>query len=71
MFRESAGLELRVDERSVDVDVEDASAAGDQLGLDAELLLDLCRQTGGFWLVVSGRAVFDLHFHGVDPVEFG
>jgi hypothetical protein len=55
----AAGRLLRIDQRAVDFDLEDAAAGGDQLGLQAELPLDLVRQTGGDGLVVSDPAVFD------------
>jgi hypothetical protein len=38
---------------------EDAVLSLDQLGLDAELLFDLVRQTGGTGSVVSNNTVFD------------
>jgi len=62
---EAAGLELAEDQLAVDADVEDAAAALDQLGLDAELALDCVRQTGGLGKVVSLAAVLDRHFHVV------
>jgi cell division FtsZ-interacting protein ZapD len=52
-------LLLREDELAVQPDVEDAAAALDQLGADAQLLLQLVRQTGGARQVVSGHAVLD------------
>jgi hypothetical protein len=58
-LREAAQGLLGEDQVVPDRDLEDASAAADELGLDAELLLDLSRQTGGAWIVVSARAVFD------------
>jgi hypothetical protein len=39
--------------------LENAAAALDQGGADAERLLDLGRQTGGAGEVASGGAVFD------------
>ena len=56
---------LAEDEVAVETDVEDAATALDQLGLNAVLLLDHLRQTGGFGQVVSFSAVFDGHFHVV------
>jgi len=58
-LREAAQLLLGKDQVVPDGDLEDASAAADELGLDAELLLDLSRQTGGAGIVVSARAVLD------------
>jgi hypothetical protein len=50
---------------AVSRDIEDAAAALAKLGLYAELLLDLARQTGGAGLVASGRAVGDRDSHAV------
>jgi hypothetical protein len=58
-FREPAGLPLGEHQLAVHLDVEDAGGSLDELGLDAELLLDLCRQTGGARKVVSDGAVLD------------
>jgi hypothetical protein len=55
------GLLLGEDQLVVDGDLENASAAPDQLGLEAELAFNLRRQTGGARVVVSHRAVFDAH----------
>jgi hypothetical protein len=59
--REAVGLLLGEDQLVVDGDLEDASAAPDQIGLDAEPAFNLRRQTGGARIVVSHRAVFDAH----------
>jgi hypothetical protein len=56
---EAAQLFLGEDEVVPYGDLEDATAAANQLRLDAELLLDLSRQTGGTGVVVSARAVLD------------
>src|SRR5205823_10132112 len=48
---------------AVDSDVEDAAAAADDLRLDAELFLDLSRQTGGSREVVSNAAVINSYLH--------
>jgi hypothetical protein len=50
---------LRVDQLAVEPDVEDTATTLDELGLDAEALLDLLRQTGGAGTEVSGDAVLD------------
>jgi hypothetical protein len=46
---EAANVVLAPDLLAVHVDVEDAARALDQLGINAELLLDRSRQTGGLW----------------------
>jgi hypothetical protein len=44
-------------------DDEDAAGAAHELGLDAEVLPDLGRQTGGAGEVVSNAAVVDSNVH--------
>jgi hypothetical protein len=56
---EAPGLFLGEDQLVAERDVEDAARALDQVGLNAELALDLVRQTGGSRVVVSDRAVLD------------
>jgi len=56
---EASELLLGEDQVVAHRDLEDSTMAADQLRLDAELLLDLGRQTGGAWVVVSDRAVLD------------
>jgi len=63
MFRESAGFLLAVDQLTVDFDVEDAPAAFDEFGSDAELRLDRVRQTGGLGRVVSLYAILNRNVH--------
>jgi hypothetical protein len=63
LFREAPGLVLREDESLALVDVEDAAGAAHELGIDAGLLLDLGRQTGGPGKVVSSSAVVDGDLH--------
>jgi hypothetical protein len=58
-MREPARDVLGVDQLAVEPDIEDTAATLDELGLDAEALLDLRRQTGGAGAEVSGDAVFD------------
>jgi hypothetical protein len=58
---------LGVDEGAVCGDVEYAAAALDELGLRAELLGDLGRQTGGLGQVASADAVFDDDPHRQAP----
>lgn len=45
------------------MDVEDAAGAFNELGCDAEIFFQFLRQTGGAWVVVSLRAVFDRYDH--------
>jgi hypothetical protein len=56
---EASGLMLGEDELAVCLDVKDSAGACDQLGPDAQLLLQLVRQTGGSRQVASRPAVFD------------
>jgi hypothetical protein len=63
-----AGL-LREQHLAVELHLEDAAPALDQLGRLPEPLLDLGRQTGGAGVVVSGDAVFDRDPLG-HPVSF-
>lgn len=65
-LREAPYLFLGEDQPVVHGDLEDAAAALDELGLNAELRFDLLRQPGGAGVVVSSRAVLDFHLrrHG-------
>jgi hypothetical protein len=56
---EAAHLLLGEEQVIVHGDLEDATTAADELGGDAELLLDLSRQTGGAGIVASTGAVLD------------
>jgi len=58
-LREAAQLLLGEDEVVPHDDLEDTAPAAYELRLNAELLLDLGRQTGGARVVVSARAVLD------------
>ena len=60
---ELAGVVLRVDQRAVNVDVEDPTRAGDQERFAAERIFKLGRQTDGVGLVVSLHAVGDGDIH--------
>jgi hypothetical protein len=60
---ESAGLPLRVDQAAVDLDVELARLAGDELGGDAGDFFDGGRETRSLRLVVSGVAVANDDVH--------
>jgi hypothetical protein len=56
---EATGLLLGEEELVVEGDFEAASRTLDELGIEAELLPDLVRQTGGTRVVVSDGAVLD------------
>lgn len=62
-LRKPPGLVLAEYQLPVRCHVEDSPAALDQLGLDAQRLLQLVRQTGGSRQVVSLRAVRDRNSH--------
>jgi hypothetical protein len=51
----------------VDGHVETPAASANDLTVDSELGLELGRQTGGPWEVVSNAAVIDADVHGVVP----
>jgi hypothetical protein len=59
LCREPPLVTLREDHLIPDADVEDPSAAADDLWLDVEFLPDLDRQTGGSGEVVSDAAIFN------------
>jgi hypothetical protein len=63
VLREPAYVVLAPNLRAVDVNVEDAAGAFDQLRINAELLLDCFRQTGGCRKVVSLHAILDRDVH--------
>lgn len=54
---EATNLVLRKDELSIHDDIKDAIVALDQLRLNAELIRDFGRQTGGLREIVSGYAI--------------
>lgn len=64
MLRKPANVVLAPDLRAIDVHVEYPAGAFDHLRIDAELILDRLRQTGGRRKVVSLHAVFDADVHG-------
>jgi len=67
-LREAPLLLLGEEERAVEDDLELASASLVELSLDlGSLLVDLGRQTGGPWQVVSSYALRDLELHGDLP----
>lgn len=49
--------------------VKDAPPALDELGVDAETLLDFIRQTGGFGKIVSLHAIGDRNLHLSAPLS--
>jgi len=61
----AAGFLLRIDFPAVEDHVEDTSAAFNQLGFAACLLLDRIRQTGGLRMIVSLHAIRDGDLHRV------
>lgn len=63
MNGEASGLVFRVDDLAINLDIEDAAAALDQLSGGAGLFLDCVRQTGGLRGVVSLHAVSDTDLH--------
>ena len=69
MLREAAGLVLRVDLATVDLHVEDAAVALDELhfnaGTGAQTFLDGGRQTGGLREIISAHAVLDGDVHRI------
>jgi hypothetical protein len=66
-FGKSAELLFGEDELVFYGNFKDSSAAFDELGLDAKILLDFRCQTGGARVVVSSRAVFDGNPHRRSP----
>ena len=63
VFRKNSGLVLRVNLLAIGDDIEDASAAFDQLALDTSRCSQRIRQTDGFGRVVSLDAVRDGNVH--------
>jgi hypothetical protein len=59
---------LGEDQRAVHLDVEDAAAPADQLGLGTESALKVGRQPGGPRMIVSRHAVLDGDAHA--PLRF-
>jgi hypothetical protein len=59
------GLLLGEDQLVVDGNLEDASVAPDELGLETEPAFNLRRQTGGARVIVSQGAVFDAYLDHV------
>ena len=64
VLRKGARGLLGVDELSAHRYFEDTPAGADELGCDAESILDRCRQTDGTGFVVSNDAVFDADGEG-------
>lgn len=68
--RELPCFQFRIEQRSVQRDFKGSAAAWNQfyrLHFRAIRLLQGISQTGCPWLVVSGGAVFNSHFHAVYP----
>ncbi len=63
VFRKNSGVVLRVNLLAFGDDIEDASAAFDQLALDTCRCSHCIRQTDGFGRVVSLDAVRDGNVH--------
>jgi hypothetical protein len=63
--RKTAGRSFREDHPAVGDDVEDTAAPFDEIRLDAEMLPDCGRQTGGPGQVVSLAAIGDGQVHAV------
>jgi hypothetical protein len=61
--RETAFIQFREDDLSVDGHDKDPAAAADDLAVNAEFSFDLSRQTGGSGEVVSNSAVVDSNVH--------
>lgn len=62
--REAFGFVFGVDVATVNFNVEDATFALDEFGVDACCVLDRVRQTGGLGRVVSLHTIRDGHVHG-------
>jgi hypothetical protein len=65
LARKPAFVAFRENRLSVHAHDEDASAAADDLAVDAEFSFDLSRQTGGSGEIVSNAAVVDSYVHVV------
>jgi len=63
--RKAPFVVLREEALLVDRDVEDPAAATHELTFDAELFLDLSRQTGGSGEIVSDAAIIDPNLHDI------
>ena len=63
VFRKNSGVVLRVNLLAFGDDIENASAAFDQLALDTSRCSHCIRQTDGFGRVVSLDAVRDGNVH--------
>jgi phosphoenolpyruvate synthase/pyruvate phosphate dikinase len=63
VFGEPIDVVFAEDHLAVDDDIEDASCAFDQSGVDLAVILDCGGQTGRLGFVVSLHAVGDRDFH--------
>jgi len=66
-FRESLLLVFAEQELALDVYIEDAPCALDQLRFDCERFTQLLRQADGLAVIVSGLAPDDLDLHRYTP----
>lgn len=67
VFREASCLGLGEDQLPVRNDIKDPAAAADEFALDAGLVADRGRQTGGLREIVSLSAVGDADLHEFAP----
>jgi hypothetical protein len=63
LAREASLFFFREEHAVVGSDDEDAAAAANELAVISQSLLDLGRQTGGPWEIVSDAAVIDSNVH--------
>jgi len=64
MLREATRHVLGIEQLVIEFDIEDATASFDELSVQAEFLLNFCRQTGGSGLIISNDAIFNGELHG-------
>ena len=64
MIREPPDVVLRKHDVAVGDDIENAAMTLDELDLEAKLVADVGRQTGGLRQIASGDAVDDRNLHG-------
>ena len=67
VFGEPPGLVFTVNQVTVGADVKDAAPTFDQLAIDAELVFDRIRQTGGLRVIVSFYTILDRDSHRLLP----
>ena len=64
VIRKSSRVMLREHDTAVDDDIENAAMALFEFDIDAELVADFGRQTGGLGQVASSDAIDDRNLHG-------